>query len=225
MRKTELDSRLREILQERKYTMPDASPYRGTGAPGIYLEYLLGLDAGNQDIPDAGSWEIKFHGPSTNLITLFHKTPEPKEIIRYMLNKWGWKDDKGRQSLRHTISGKSDRFRVVNDAGQIIVRPLRGNGPVPIWTHDTLHNIAASKLRRLLLVRGKRSGQQVEYLRADCFEELQMAELINEIVRGTICIDFDMRATETRAIRDHGTKFRVSPDDVCRLYNRKKRFV
>lgn len=199
--------------------------FGGTGAPGRYLEHLLDLDAGNKDIPDALGWELKYFSPQTNLITLFHKTPEPSGITRYMLNKWGRRDSKGRQSLRHTISGKSDRFRVVDDGGQVIVRPLRGNGPVPIWTHDTLHNIAASKLRRLLLVRGKRSGQRVEYLRADCFEELQMAELINEIMRGTICIDFDMRATETRAIRDHGTKFRVAPDDVCRLYNRKKRFV
>ena len=225
MTKTELFARLRDILQKRQFTMPNESPYLGTGAPGTYLEYLLDLDAGNKDIPDALGWEIKFYTSRTNLITLFHKTPGPQNIMRHMLSKWGWKDRHGRQSFRHTISGKSDRFRVVDDAGQIIVRPLHGNGPVPIWTHDTLQNIAASKLRRLMLVKGKRSGQQVEYLRADCFEELQIVELCNEITRGTICIDFDVRSTETPALRDHGTKFRVSPDDVCRLYNNKKRFI
>ena len=113
----------------------------------------------------------------------------------------------------------------MDDAEQIIVRPLRGNGPVPCWTHDTLANIAGAKLRRLILVRGKRSGQQVEYQRADCFEELQISELFNEIVRGTICVDFDLCSIGTAAIRDHGTKFRVSPDDVCRLYTRKKGFA
>ena len=224
MKKAELFARLRAVLRERKYTMPDRAPYKGSGAPGVFLENLLELSASNQDIPDAGGWEIKFHSQTTNLVTLFHKTPEPKGIMHTLVNKWGQRDAHGRQSLRHTISGKSARFRVVDDAGQIIVRPLKGNGLVPFWTHDTIQNIAASKLRRLILVRGRRSKQDVEYLRADCFEELQMSELFNEIVRGTICIDFDARSTETKALRDHGTKFRVSPDDVCRLYNRKKRF-
>ena len=225
MKKTELFERLREVLCKRNYTMPNKSPYKGTGAPGIYLENLLNLKAGNEDIPDAGSWEVKFYSPRTALITLFHKTPEPRSIMRDMLNQWGKKDSNGRRSFRHTIRGKSDRFRVVDDAGQVLVRPLKGKGQAPAWTHDTLMNIAGSKLRRLLLVQGKRSGQKVEYWRADCYETIQMSELINEIVRGTISIDFDLRSTDTSAIRDHGTKFRVSPDDVCRLYNEKKRFV
>ena len=225
MKKTELFDRLRKVLRKKNYIMPDDSPYKGTGAPGIYLENLLDLKAGNEDIPDAGSWEVKFYNPRTALITLFHKTPEPRSIMRYMLNRWGKKDSNGRQSFRHTIRGKSDLFRVVDDAGQVIVRPLRGNGQVPVWTHDTLTNIVGSKLRRLLMVKGKRTGQEVEYLRADCYEIIQISELINEIVRGTICIDFDLRSTDTDAIRDHGTKFRVSPDDVCRLYDSKKRFV
>ena len=74
----------------------------------------------------------------------------------YMVNKYGWKDAQGRLSFRHTIAGKSDRFQVIDDAGNVIVRPLQGNGPVPIWTHDTILN-AANKLKRLLLVKGERS--------------------------------------------------------------------
>ena len=35
----------------------------------------------------------------------------------------------------------------------------------------------------------------------------------------------DVRATDTKALRDHGTKFRIAPDDVCRVYLNKKRFV
>lgn len=225
MRKAELFQRLRSVLLTRKYTMPDNAPYEGTGAPGVYLEKLLELKAGNQDIPDAGGWEVKYYTHKTALITLFHKEAEPQGVMRYLLNRWGWKDAKGRQSLRHTIRGKSSLFRVVNDGGQIIVRPLKGNGTVPCWPHDTLMNIAGGKLRRLLLVRGKRTGQDVEYLRADCFENMAITELIDEIVRGTICIDFDVRSTETNALRNHGTKFRVAPEDVCRLYTKKHRFV
>lgn len=54
----------------------------------------------------------------------------------------------------HTIRGTSDRFKVFDDAGSIIVRPLKGNGPVPMWSHDTLLNVAGGKLRRLVVVQG-----------------------------------------------------------------------
>ena len=86
----------------------------------------------------------------------------------------------------------------------------------PYWTHDQLLNIAGAKLRRLVVVR---------YRQADCFSDFTLTFFIYELMRGTICVDFDMRATDTKAIRDHGTKFRIASDDVCRVYLNKKRFV
>ena len=44
--------------------------------------------------------------------------------MRYMVRRYGIRDAKGRRSFRHTIRGKSDLFRVVNDAGQVVVRPV-----------------------------------------------------------------------------------------------------
>jgi hypothetical protein len=199
--------------------------YNGTGAPGNFLEDLLGLTAGNQDIADCVGWEVKFFTPKTNLITLFHKEAEPKTIMRYMVSKYGWKDKQGRLSFRHTIAGQSDRFKVVDDAGQIIVRPLKGNGPVPIWTHDTLLNIAGGKLRRLVTVRGRRQGREVMFDRADLYENFKLTRFIDYLVHGKVCIDFDVREKgpgET-VLRNHGTKFRVCPDDLPALYDRHER--
>ena len=47
-----------------------------------------------------------------------------------------------------------------------------------------------------------------------------------EYTGGTIKIDFDARESKpgSRGLRNHGTKFRISPDDVCRLYAKKERF-
>lgn len=224
--KKELFSRLREIIALGWQEMPNQPRYNGTGGPGNYLEDLIGLRAGNQDIADIVGWEVKYFTPKTNLITLFHKEPTPTGILRYMVSKYGWKDAQGRLSFRHTINGRSDRFMVVSDAGNIIVRPLKGNGPVPIWTHDTLLNIAGGKLRRLLLVRGDRDGRNIKLTRADCFENLHLTLLMAEIAIGTVAIDFDARETRpgSDALRNHGTKFRVAPDNVCRLYLKKERF-
>lgn len=220
----ELFERLADIVQHGAYTMP-ASRYSGTGGPGLYLEDLLGLRTGNRDVPDTLGWELKFYNPQTHLITLFHKEPQPAKIMRYMVSKHGWKDSQGRLSFRHTISGKSDRFQVEGDAGQIVVRPLKGNGAVPYWTDDDILGAAGAKLRRLVLVRGVKKGQKVTYNRVDIFEDLQLSFFIYEVVRGTIKIDFDVREARPGSdwLRNHGTKFRVEPDNICRLYAKKER--
>jgi hypothetical protein len=70
--KKELFARMLEIVRGGPYKMP-TKRYSGTGAPGIYLEDLLGLSATNKDIPDSLGWELKYYTPKTNLITLFHE--------------------------------------------------------------------------------------------------------------------------------------------------------
>lgn len=225
--KKELFNAIRAILQHGWYKMPDNKRSAGTGGPGNFLEDLLGLKVGNQDIADSIGWEIKYYTAKTNLITLFHKEAQPENIMRYMVRKHGWKDEKGRMSFRHTIAGKSDRFRVDDDGGQVFVRPLVKNGPVPYWTHDDLLNIAASKIRRLVLVKGERDENRVRYYQADCYENLHIGLFIYELCKGTICIDFDARENKpgSAGLRNHGTKFRMPPGNVCRLYMKKERFV
>lgn len=222
--KKELFERLASILEHGEYTMP--AKYAGTGAPGIFLEDQLGLTTGNKDIPDSLGWELKFYSPTTNLITLFHKEPQPNTAIRYMVSKFGWKDDQGRLSFRHTIAGRSQDFRVDADNDRIIVRPIkRANGLVPHWTNNDIMSAAGAKLRRLALVRGKRNGQKITYNRVDCFENLQLDFFVMEVLAGTVKIDFDVREATPGSVglRNHGTKFRVAPGDVCRLYAKKER--
>ncbi len=206
--------------------MPDKR-YQGTGAPGIYLEDLLGLTTGSKDIPDAIGWELKYYTNQTNLITLFHKEPQPAGVMRYMVSKYGWKDKQGRLSFRHTISGRSDRFRVDGDAGQVIVRPLKGNGPTPYWTEDDILSAAGAKLRRLVLVKGVRKGQAIIYDRVDIYETLQLSYFIYEVIIGSVKIDFDVREAKpgSKGLRNHGTKFRIAPQDICRIYAKKDRLT
>jgi hypothetical protein len=223
--KKELFGRLRTIIASGWQQMPVSSRSNGTGAPGNFLEDLIGLNAGNKDIPDITGWEVKFYSPETTLITLFHKEPQPRTALRYLVKRYGWLDDEGRLGFRHTIRGESDRFKVFNDAGNVIVRPFEGSGIVPMWTHDTLLNVAGGKLRRLMLVKGERKGQTVRFNQVDCFEDLHLTRLIDEIIKGTIAIDFDAREMRpgSNALRNHGTKFRVAPDNIANLYIKRER--
>lgn len=223
--KKQLLARLREIIKAGWMVMPaDVARYNGTGGPGNFLEDLLGLTTGNQDIADCIGWEVKYSTPKTSLMTLFHKEPEPAGILRYMVSKYGWKDKYGRLSFRHTIHGQSDRFTVVDDAGTIIVRPLKGNGPVPTWTHDTLLNIAGGKLRRLVSMEGQRKDNNVRYNHAELYEEMLLTNMIHDLVSGRIVVDFDVREMKAGSVslRNHGTKFRVSPKDLHRIYHKRQ---
>lgn len=220
----ELFDAVRALVEHGWYEMPER--YRGTGAPGRYLEDLLGLTAGSKDIPDSVGWELKWFTAKTSLITLFHKTPDgPQNIMRHLVREHGWKDAKGRMSFRHTISGKSDRFRVYDDDNRITVRPLKGKKLGPFWSQDELIGAVGGKLRRLLLVCGERKDRQVRFLRVEAFETFLLSEFIYELVTGGIAIDFDARESRPNSagLRDHGTKFRIPPDSVCRLYAKKER--
>jgi hypothetical protein len=222
--KKELLQRLIDIVRHGEYDMP-IQKFKGTGAPGVFLEDLLGLTTGNKDIPDSIGWELKYYNDATNLITLFHNEPQPPGVMRQMVTKFGWKDKNDRLSFRHTIAGKSDRFKVGIDAGHIIVKPLKDLDPIPYWTPDGILSAVGGKLRRLALVKGVRHGQKIKYVQIDCFENILLSEFINELLCGTIKIDFDVREAKAGSVglRNHGTKFRICPDDVCRIYAKKER--
>ncbi len=222
----ELFERIRAVIEHGPYDMPEGKRYNGTGAPGLFMEDLLGATAGSKDLPDAIGWELKWHTDKTNLITLFHKEATgPQHIMRYMVKRYGWKDSQGRLSFRHTIKGKSELFRVDTDTGQVIVRPVKGNGSVPYWLHEELLAAAGAKLRRLVLVKGEKKKRSVRFLQADAFETFHLADFIYELIRGSIALDFDCRESKpgSTGLRNHGTKFRVEPGAVCRLYLKKER--
>lgn len=83
---------LQNIFQRGAHFIPDE--FTGTGAPGNYLEFLFGVDGGNQDMPDTGNWELKFHG-GKSLMTLFHLQSAPRGSLRGLVDDFGWLDAKG----------------------------------------------------------------------------------------------------------------------------------
>ena len=218
---------LREVLATRSFSWSEMAGIGGTGAPGLLLERLLGFDASNRDGPDSKQWEIKFHGGNAPL-TLFHKTPKPKSIMHEMVKAFGWIDSKGRTSFRHTIYGKSSHgFRVINDGTRIVVQNTNfGELIQPYWTHDTIINAFAFKLRRLILVRGKNSRQNksVSYESAKLYWEPSVTKLVNAIESGIVAIDFDVRTNNGSGLRDHGTKFRIAIANLDQLYEHSQVF-
>ena len=215
--------RLRQVLATRTYEIPMGQGFEGTGAPGLYLEHLLGLTTSNVDIPDAGAWEVKYSS-GNSLVTLFHKDPYPRrgQAIRYMINKWGWIGRRGLQSFKHTICGESSHFTVIDDANAIRVRRTGHDDFSPYWPHDELVTAFARKLGNLILVHGSKRGRIVHYQTVELLSGARTTRLIRNIVNGTICIDFDAYIRDNGSIRNHGTKFRIKLQDLHSVYTNRQ---
>lgn len=160
-------------------------------------------------------------------MTLFHLEGEPKGHMHPMVRRFGRPDRNGRISFRHTIhkgnSGKG--FLVANESGRITVRhPHVADMAWPYWTHDRLINAFASKLRRLIVVKGRRCGGDVRYDIAHLYREPRITMFVAAVERGIVAIDFDARTRNGRGLRNHGTKFRVRYDDLRHLYGDRRGF-
>ena len=206
--------------------VPNEPGYGGTGAAGRILEDEIGVSGGNLDLPDAGKWELKFHSGSA-LLTLFHLEARPKGHMHHMVKQFGILNQLGRLSFRHTLKGTSDMgFYVENESSLITVRNSSPSDIVwPHWTHDSLINAFVSKLRRVVVVRGQRRKGMVRFNKAMAYQEPQSTQFVRAIETGIVAIDFDARTTEGSGLRNHGTKFRISYDDLRHIYHQKKRIA
>lgn len=216
----QLFDRLQELLDGDPVEIPKVKPYLGTGAPGLLLEKLLGLDGGNRDTPDGGRWEIKYHSGKA-LLTLFHLEGKPKGHQKPLIQKYGWIGKSGDLSFRHTLRGKSDRgFYVVNENNAITVRnKIPAGVNLPSWSHDALVNAFVSKLRRLIVVKGRKQKGCVAFNEAVLYREPKHTAFFESIVSGLVAIDFDMKIEKSGSVRNHGTKFRIKGEYLGQLYN------
>ena len=211
----------------RSVEIPDRAGYRGTGAPGKMLEEQLHIRANNQDLPDAGRWEVKYTS-DTSYLTLFHKDPCPRRpsVVAELVRGCGWERG-GHVSFRHTVWGRSERgFEVRVGPGRVSVVNAQHPEIEPYWDIDDLNNSAVTKLRNLLLVFGRveKSGgrRTVKFKAAHLYSGFRFSEFCRGLEEGWIAVDFDAR-TAGGGIRNHGTKFRTRARDMALLYREAER--
>ena len=85
-------------------------------------------------------------------------------------------------------------------------------------------NAFVEKLRRLIFVTGARRKQTVSYHKAYLLQELQINRFIHAIVDGGIAIDFDAKFRADGRFRNHGTKFRIRPENLPMIYHNVQKF-
>jgi hypothetical protein len=218
----ELLYRCKELLAKREEFIIPPECGKGTGAPGHLLELLLGSNGSNKSIADSVGVEVKFHS-SSSLLTLFHKEISGgNSSILPLVRKYGFPDKKGRLSFRHTIR-QSDKFRVVQANGKIFVRS-RDEACEVFWDANELLVPATDKLRKLLLIEGSvrqcDGVKYVKYISGKYLTSFKATDFLNAICGEYVLVDFDAREKSpgSSVLRNHGTKFRISVDDVSHVW-------
>ncbi len=216
----ELCQRISSVLTHGWYDIPEK--YNGTGAPGVFLQELLGFKADSSDTPDGGRWEVKFHSDKTAQVTLFSLEAKPTGHLDYLLDNFGWPDSAGRTAFGHTIKGNnpSNRGFYIADDGEFLrlCHPDMDELMAPGWLKDELINSLVYKLRRLLSVTGRSESRRVIYEEAKFYASPRCTEFPEMILSGRVAVEFDVKRSEGRSPRNHGTALRVRPDNLAMLY-------
>jgi MvaI/BcnI restriction endonuclease family len=228
-------SQINVICSESNYTLPNTA--YNTGAPGLHLEHLMGVEINNRDTSDmVNGAELKFTSKTTP-ITMLHLDPSERVqrankkkgtlripgAVENMIHQFGYTNKHGEQAFRHMVKGRImttgtrvSGFWVHVKSGRINV--LHDGVIMASWDADVVVNALISKMRRMFLVAGKRSGNRVRYDAATLHRELRASRILKLIADGVIKIDFDAKIKSNGVVRNHGVKWRIDHADLSKLY-------
>lgn len=221
----ELFERLRAEIAGGWIAIPDEKGWRGSDAPGKLLRRRIGFAGGSPDLPNAGTWHLRFFGGGGpgGLVTLFGSMGEPEGYLESLVLHFGRVRGDG-VSFMHTIRGESSKgFRVVNEGMCVSLR--NESAPyltLPSWTHDSLKRSFARKYGRLIVARGqvRKNPREVNYGRADVYFEPRTDDVPAMVADGRIAVEFNVKTAGMDRLRDHGPRFRVRFGDLPDLYDR-----
>ena len=228
MRLSELKSRLLTIKDEGFVRTRRKGP---TGV-GFTLESLLELTENNLPIPDIGGRvEVKATRSNTNnLITLFTFNKSVwADTQQEIVKRWGYLDDKGRQSLYTTVSVKKPnhlglQLSVSEDATSLSMKHVPSKSLLATWDLFSIVGKFLTKLDHMLFVhadsREVDGVEQFHYKRAQLLSEPSSLTFRDSFASGIVTIDVRMHLNPNGQVRNHGTAFRVSEHNLPDLFDK-----
>ncbi len=210
---------------------------KGPTGIGHLLENELGLNETNIAIPDIGGRvELKATRRNTNsLITLFTFNRGVWKIkLKDLINKYGYKDERGRQALYNIVNIKTPNtqgFYLVSDPSRhlIILRNNNEKENIAEWSTYVIAGKFMTKLDRLLLILADNKVEnEIEYFH---FNEAYLLEnptpemFLEAFEKNELMIDLRMHLKKSGGVRNHGTGFRISEKNLMNLYAKKKKLI
>jgi hypothetical protein len=232
----ELEKKLKEISN-----MWHPSHRKGDTGIGKTLEDLLGIKENNLPGPNGELVELKsIRKNSTSMITLFTKSPSPKESIIKLLNAYGYPSNKDPTKLNlHVdlygnkityIKGKPSLKLEVTESTVNIVD--LNNVIYGGWHSEALRKSFEKVMGRVLLVKADtrmvNGREEFNYNEAWVLYGFSFERFINLIQNGIIKVElrigiYPKGHKQAGKIHDHGTGFRVLENNLqdCFAYRDK----
>ena len=222
----ELIRRLKEV-KELGYVKTHRA---GTTGIGKTLEDLLGIKENNIPSPNALKTELKSaRKGGSSMLTLFTKSPSPPRANSVLLQKYGYESlkENKRKELHTTVSAvrfnqlKGEPGLKINIEEDKICLVNPQNEILGYWDKETLRKSFERKLPKLLYVKAEiedyGSNEKFWFNEAWLLGGFNFNNFINLLRKGTILVDIRMGQYPDGRSHDHGTGFRVFPDqlDLC----------
>ncbi len=211
---------------------------KGPTGIGHTLEQELKLNETNLAIPDIGGRvELKASRKSSgSMVTLFTFNRGVWQVpLKEIIAKYGYIDDKRRQSLYSTV------FHNIDNPQKLNIQIDRSNNKVHLyhnfeillgtWSDYTIVGKFITKLERLIIVFAdskidKSTRKEMFHFNEAYFlNEPSPENFINVFESGQIAIDLRMHLKENGTVRNHGTGFRISEKYIPNLYKTKKQIL
>ena len=232
---SELVDQLPEI-KEKGYILTHRAGNTGIGKT---LEDLLGVQENNFAGPNGHQTELKSgRKGSPSMLTLFTKSPLPARINRQLVEKFGKPTENGKKVLHTTINAKSKN--TLFDKPGFIATVYRthieinhdeyGDLPTPYWNSVNLERAFQRKYPQNLLYvkadcRGRGSAEEFHYNEAWLMSGFSFDRFVELLASGKILIDIRLGQHPDGRLHDHGTGFRVRPDNLDLCFSQRKRVL
>ena len=202
---------------------------------GKTLEDLMSIKENNIAEPDGGNIELKSaRKPQTSMLTLFTKSPLPKGVNSLLLKRFGYAAKKGKLRLETSVKfGEfnklkgEDGFKIEIDKTAKRINLVASNGEiVAYWDKDTVeqHFKKAEKVL-YVLADTKKNGKKEElfFNEALLLSGFSFDRFIELIKAGSIIIDIRIGQYTDGRPHDHGTGFRIKPNNLSECFSKRNK--
>ena len=202
---------------------------------GKTLEDLLGIPENNSGEPDFGVYELKSARlNSSSMLTLFTLAPQPQKANSDLLQKYGYERD-GKRVLRTTLSAtrfasipSGKNLKITIDGDMIYFESLNGREPIFYKTDTLLEALRRKYAGELVYAYAERKGsKENEHFKFHSAYTAKMdySSFLNLLNDGIVKVDIRLGLYPNGKTHDHGTAFRIRPNDQESLLKNKQRVV
>ena len=226
-------SELKDKLSEINQMGYVVSKRKGNTGIGYTLETLLGLKENNLKTPDFENIELKSQRKGvSNRVTMFTFNRGVWKIKqRELIEKYGYVDTNDRPSLYCTVDTRPNNqgFSVKVEQESVKLYHLDRN-LIAEWPGERLVDTFKKKMPVLVIVHADtrtNSDGKEEFWFNEAFYLTQPNEdnLLDLIKKDIIIVDLRMHLKENKAVRNHGTGFRIDEKFLNLCFSSREKLI